>query len=66
MSRERLDRETVRVGTPLGEVGIKVARRGGRVVNAQPEFEECVRLAEAHGVPIKDVQAMALRAYLSK
>jgi uncharacterized protein (TIGR00299 family) protein len=66
MSRERLDRETVQVATPLGEVGIKVARRGGRVVNAQPEFEECVRLAEAHGVAIKDVQAMAMRAYLSK
>jgi uncharacterized protein (TIGR00299 family) protein len=63
MSRERLDRETVRVATPLGDVGIKVARRGGRVVNAQPEFDECVRLAEAHGVPIKDVQAMAMRAY---
>jgi uncharacterized protein (TIGR00299 family) protein len=66
MSRERLDRETVRVGTPLGEIGIKVARRGGRVVNAQPEFDECVRLAEAHGIAIKDVQAMAMRAYLSK
>ena len=65
MSRERLDRESVRVATSLGEVGIKVARRGGRVVNAQPEFDECVRLAEAHGVPIKDVQAMAMRAYHS-
>jgi pyridinium-3,5-bisthiocarboxylic acid mononucleotide nickel chelatase len=65
MSRERLDRETVRISTPLGEVGIKVARRGGRVVNAQPEFDECVRIAEAHGVPIKDVQAMAMRAYHS-
>jgi pyridinium-3,5-bisthiocarboxylic acid mononucleotide nickel chelatase len=63
MSRERLDRETVRVATPLGDIGIKVARRGGRVVNAQPEFDECVRLAEARGVPIKDVQAMAMRAY---
>jgi hypothetical protein len=63
MSRERLDRETVRVATPLGDVGIKVARRGGRVVNAQPEFDECVRLAETHRVPIKDVQAMAMRAY---
>jgi pyridinium-3,5-bisthiocarboxylic acid mononucleotide nickel chelatase len=66
MSRERLDRETVRVETALGEIGIKVARRGGRVVNAQPEFDECVRLAEAHGVAIKDVQAIAMRAYLSK
>ena len=42
---------------------MKVARRAGRVVNAQPEFEDCVRIAEARGVPIKEVQALALQAY---
>jgi uncharacterized protein (DUF111 family) len=63
MSRERLDRETVAVTTPLGDVRIKVARRAGRVVNAQPEFEDCVRIAQAQGVPIKEVQALALQAY---
>ena len=63
MSRERLERETVGVATPLGEVRVKVARRAGRVVNAQPEFEDCVRIAEARGVPIKEVQALALQAY---
>jgi uncharacterized protein (TIGR00299 family) protein len=63
MSRERLERETVAVGTPVGEVRVKVARRAGRVVNAQPEFEDCVRIAHAQGVPIKEVQALALQAY---
>ena len=66
MSRERLERETVGVATPLGEVRVKVARRAGRVVNAQPEFEDCVRLAEARGVPIKEVQALALQAYRAR
>jgi uncharacterized protein (TIGR00299 family) protein len=63
MSRERLERETVGVATPLGEVRVKVARRAGRVVNAQPEFEDCVRIAHAQGVPIKEVQALALQSY---
>jgi uncharacterized protein (TIGR00299 family) protein len=63
MSRERLERETVNVATPLGEIRVKVARRAGRIVNAQPEFEDCVRIAHAQGVPIKEVQALALQAY---
>ncbi|MGH9314887.1 MAG: nickel pincer cofactor biosynthesis protein LarC [Vicinamibacterales bacterium] len=66
MMRERLERETIAVTTPLGEVRVKVARRAGRVVNAQPEFEDCVRIAEARGVPIKEVQAAALQAYRSR
>jgi pyridinium-3,5-bisthiocarboxylic acid mononucleotide nickel chelatase len=65
MTRERLERETISVATPLGEIRVKVARRAGRVVNAQPEFDDCARVAEARGVPIKEVQALALQAYRS-
>ena len=66
MDRERLDREQVDVQTPLGVVRFKVARRGGEqgILNAAPEFEDCVRLAEEHKLPVKEVQAMATRAYL--
>ena len=49
--------------TRLGPVRVKVARRGSRVVNAAPEFEDCVKLAAAGSVPVKDVQAMAVQAY---
>jgi uncharacterized protein (TIGR00299 family) protein len=66
MTRERLDRETVSVATPHGDVRIKVARRAGRIVNAQPEFEDCARIAAARGVPIKEVQAAALQAYRAR
>ena len=62
--RERLEREIVDVSTPLGTVQFKVARLGGRVVNASPEFEDCRRIASARGVPVKDVQAAAIKAYL--
>ena len=66
MDRERLDREQVEVQTPLGVVRFKVARRSGEqgILNAAPEFEDCARLAEEHGLPVKEVQGIATRAYL--
>jgi uncharacterized protein (TIGR00299 family) protein len=66
MTRECLERETVTVDTPLGPVGVKVARRNGQVLNASPEFDDCARVAREHGVPLKDVQAAALKAYLDR
>lgn len=65
MARECLDREDVTVQTALGAVRMKVARRDGRVLNASPEFEDCVRIAREHNVPVKEVQALAIKAYLS-
>jgi hypothetical protein len=65
MARECLDREDVTVQTALGAVRVKVARRDGRVLNAAPEFEDCVRIAREHNVPVKEVQALATKAFLS-
>ena len=61
--RTVLDREMVPVRTAYGPVGVKVGRRGDRVYNAQPEFEDCQRVAAAAGVPIKEVWAAALAAF---
>jgi hypothetical protein len=61
--RECLAREMVTVTTPYGPVRVKVARRAGAVMNAAPEFDDCARLAGEQGVPVKDVQAAAARAY---
>ena len=66
LSRECLDRELVTVATPLGPVRFKVARRGGRVFNAQPEFEDLAKLSQERGIPIKDVQALAHKAWLDR
>jgi uncharacterized protein (TIGR00299 family) protein len=66
MMRECLDREVVAVETPLGPVRFKVARRGGERLNAAPEFDDCLRLAREHGRPLKDVQAIALKAFYDR
>jgi pyridinium-3,5-bisthiocarboxylic acid mononucleotide nickel chelatase len=66
MLRECLDRETVIVETPLGSVRFKIARRNGEVLNASAEFEDCARIAREHHVPLKDVQAAAMKAFLDR
>ena len=63
-TRECLDRDIVPVETPLGTIPVKVARRAGEVLNAAPEFDDCVRVAEARGLSVKQVQAVAMKAYL--
>jgi len=64
MERERLEREVRTIETPVGPIRVKVARRGGAVVNASPEFDDCVRAATDRGLPVKSVQAIATRAWL--
>jgi uncharacterized protein (TIGR00299 family) protein len=66
LSRECLDREMVTVATSLGPVRFKVAGRDGRVLNAQPEFDDLAKLSAERGVPIKDVQALAHKAWLER
>jgi uncharacterized protein (TIGR00299 family) protein len=63
MTRECLDRETRTVSTPFGEVRVKIARRDDEIVNASPEFEDCVNLANRHGRPIKEILAAAIKAF---
>jgi uncharacterized protein (TIGR00299 family) protein len=63
VERERLAREIVTVDTPLGPIRFKLASRNGRVVNASPEFDDCVRLAAAHGRTVKEIQALAVQCY---
>ena len=57
--RKILDREFVRVATEWGDVRMKVSRLAGAIVNAAPEFEDCKKIAESQGVPLKSVIAAA-------
>jgi uncharacterized protein (DUF111 family) len=66
MLRECLEREVVTVATPVGDVRFKVATRGGRVLNAAPEFDDCARIAAERGLPVKDVQALALKTWMNR
>lgn len=60
--RTCLPREMARVATAYGEVAVKVARLGGRVVTAQPEYRDCVARAKEAGAPVREVYSAALAA----
>ena len=64
MARECLERTFETVRTPVGDVRFKIARREGQVVNAVPEYDDCLRIADARGLSVKDVHAQALAAWL--
>ncbi len=61
--RSILDRKHVSVKTEWGTIRVKVASREGREFHAAPEFEDCRKIAEENGVPLKRVQETALQAY---
>jgi hypothetical protein len=61
--RRTLERESVSVATPWGEVRVKLGRRGDRLYNASPEFEDCRRLARDSGTPLKEVWSAAIAAW---
>jgi uncharacterized protein (DUF111 family) len=63
LNRACLQREFELVDTPVGPVRFKLALRGGEVMNAAPEFEDCARLADERGLPVKEIQAQAVRAF---
>ena len=65
VDRECLERTIVAVETPIGAVRFKVASRDGQVLNATPEFEDCAKIALARNLPVKEVQAIAVKAYRS-
>jgi hypothetical protein len=59
MERETLPRTMLEVQTPYGIARVKTARLPDGRIKAAPEYEDCRRLAEAQGVPLRDVYLAA-------
>jgi uncharacterized protein (DUF111 family) len=62
--RQTLARRWENVGTPWGEVRIKIASMNGTITNYAPEYEDCRKIAAKHHVPLKRVMQEAARAYV--
>lgn len=63
LQRSKLAREFVSVSTKFGDINIKVGKLAGEIVNAKPEFSDCLRAAENHKVSVKQVIDAAMLAY---
>ena len=62
--RQTLARRWETVGTPWGDVRIKIASMNGTITNYAPEYEDCRRIAAEQQVPLKTVMGGAVEAYL--
>ena len=56
LQRSKLARDFVTVETEFGTLG-------GKIVNAKPEFSDCVSAAKKHNVPVKTVLDAAVSAF---
>jgi len=59
-----LPRATKKVGTPWGEVRVKIGTFNDTTNSASPEYEDCAALAQEHKVPVRKVYEHALAAAL--
>ena len=62
VARITLERRWREADTPWGSVRIKEGLLHGQVINSVPEFEDCKRVAQESGQPLKKVEAAALNS----
>ena len=65
-TRRTLDRRHETVETRWGPVRVKIGASNGEELHFAPEYEDCVKLAERHNVPLKQVLQETSAAYLRK
>lgn len=61
VSRETLGRRTIKIKTGYGEIGVKIASSGNKILNVSPEYEDCALAAKKCGAPLKNVYESAKR-----
>jgi len=61
--RTKLTREHQIVTTPFGPIRMKLARRGGAILTASPEFDDCQQAAQSHAEPVRKVMDAARAAF---
>ncbi|MFC2098417.1 nickel pincer cofactor biosynthesis protein LarC [Bacteroidota bacterium] len=55
VDKTMLQREFSVLKTTYGEVNIKTAIYKGKKLKSKPEYEDCIRLAKEHGIPVHQI-----------
>jgi uncharacterized protein (DUF111 family) len=63
LQRHKLQREAITVETPWGPVRAKRGWRDGEAAIVTPEYEDCGRIATAHGVALAEVYRVVTQSY---
>jgi len=64
VSRRVLERKIIKVRLFDEEIPVKVAFSGPKEVNIQPEFSDCLTLAQKKGLPVKHILELVKQEYL--
>lgn len=62
VARHCSERSFVNIALPQGNVKVKYSKAAGQILNIAPEFEDCRKLAESSGLPLKKIMQMAAAA----
>jgi uncharacterized protein (DUF111 family) len=57
--RYEANRDFRLVHTPYGDLNVKLKIINGQVIQAMPEYDDCVQLANENGVSLADIYAAA-------
>ena len=63
ISRVCLERKLDLVSTPWGKVAVKIAFRGGEIINVAPEYEDCLEIARENSLPLKKIYQIAVSCF---
>jgi len=63
VQRSKLARKFVTVKTGYGEIRVKTASAGGKLVIAKPEYADCAAAAKRHKVALKIIQEAAMKTF---
>ncbi|MBT3877930.1 MAG: nickel pincer cofactor biosynthesis protein LarC [Candidatus Scalindua sp.] len=61
-SRKKLHRKLVDVNTEYGTIKVKIGMLNGSIKNITPEHEDCRKVAEERGIPLKLIYNTAMNA----
>ncbi len=55
VARDEMERKQIKIETPYGEAVVKAAYMNGELIKFAPEYEDCARIAESSGKPIRQI-----------
>jgi len=64
--RRKMERETRKLKTSLGEVKVKVSMMDGKLIDFSPEYEDCKKIASEQNLPLRKVYELIKKEAGSK
>ncbi len=61
--RSILKREIQEVSTEYGKIRVKIATKGDKIINVQPEYEDCATVARKSNLPWQEIHKLALNSW---